>query len=213
MPSFTAPTSGLHLFHCPGTRSDRILWLLREIDSLDKVTLHKVDIFKGEHFQADFLSINAGARVPVLVDDGFVLAESAAIAQYLLRKFKKESQLIPTDIKEQALYDQVIYSTLGHKDQVIIEALVEKLTVPEEKWNTALLEKNKAYFDKNILPTILSELKGHDYAVGNKFTFADIILGFTARIALAMKWTDDATVKSYVDRLSQRAAFKATFSS
>ncbi|KAJ3273609.1 hypothetical protein HDU76_010800, partial [Blyttiomyces sp. JEL0837] len=70
-----------------------------------------------------------------------------------------------------------------------------------------------AYFDKNILPTILSELKGHDYAVGNKFTFADIILGFTARIALAMKWTDDANVKSYVDRLSQRAAFKATFSS
>ncbi|KAJ3280880.1 hypothetical protein HDU76_009060, partial [Blyttiomyces sp. JEL0837] len=64
MPSFTAPTSGLHLFHCPGTRSDRILWLLREIDALDKVTLHKVDIFKGEHFQADFLAINAGARVP-----------------------------------------------------------------------------------------------------------------------------------------------------
>ncbi|KAJ3279207.1 hypothetical protein HDU76_009582, partial [Blyttiomyces sp. JEL0837] len=164
MPSFTAPTSGLHLFHCPETRSDRILWLLREIDALDKVSLHKVDIFKGEHFQADFLSINAGARVPVLVDDGFVLAESAAIAQYLLRKFKKETQLIPSDIKEQALYDQVIYSTLGHKDQVIIEALVEKLTVPEEKWNTSLLEKNKAYFDKNILPTILSELKGHDYA-------------------------------------------------
>ncbi|KAJ3266765.1 hypothetical protein HDU76_011901, partial [Blyttiomyces sp. JEL0837] len=139
MPSFTAPTSGLHLFHCPGTRSDRILWLLREIDALDKVSLHKVDIFKGEHFQADFLSINAGARVPVLVDNGFVLAESAAIAQYLLRKFskesqwipsilrkfKKESQLIPTDVKERALYDQVIFSTIGHMDQIIIEALVE----------------------------------------------------------------------------------------
>ena len=42
-----------------------------------------VDLAKGAHKQADFLAINAFGQVPVIDDDGVVLADSNAILVYL----------------------------------------------------------------------------------------------------------------------------------
>jgi len=44
---------------------------------------HVVDIFRGEQFQPEFLALNPKAVVPVLVHDGFVIAESTVICEYL----------------------------------------------------------------------------------------------------------------------------------
>ncbi len=46
-------------------------------------TGHVVDIFRGEQFRPEFLALNPKAVVPVLVHDGFVLAESTVICEYL----------------------------------------------------------------------------------------------------------------------------------
>ena len=42
-----------------------------------------VDLGRGEHKTAGFLALNAFGQVPVLVDDGTVIADSNAILTYL----------------------------------------------------------------------------------------------------------------------------------
>ena len=46
-----------------------------------------VDLTKGAHKQADFLALNAFGQVPVIDDDGVVLADSNAILVYLAHKY------------------------------------------------------------------------------------------------------------------------------
>jgi glutathione S-transferase len=46
-------------------------------------TGHVVDIFRGEQFRPEFLALNPKGVVPVLVHDGFVVAESTVICEYL----------------------------------------------------------------------------------------------------------------------------------
>ncbi|OAV55361.1 glutathione S-transferase [Rhizobium sp. WYCCWR10014] len=49
---------------------------------------HTVDITKGDQFQQDYLAINPGGKIPVIIDHetGITLAESGAILLYLAEK-------------------------------------------------------------------------------------------------------------------------------
>jgi len=51
------------------------------------VQLQVVDLFRGEHMQADYAAINPNKLVPTLTDGDFVLTESAAILKYLADAF------------------------------------------------------------------------------------------------------------------------------
>nr|WP_202109310.1 glutathione S-transferase [Bordetella sp. 15P40C-2] len=59
-------------------------------------TLIPVDLAAGEHKRADYLAINAFGEVPVLDDDGVIIADSLAILVYLARKFGS-AHWLPTD--------------------------------------------------------------------------------------------------------------------
>jgi glutathione S-transferase len=55
-----------------------------------------VDLAKGAHKHADFLALNAFGQVPVIDDNGVVLADSNAILVYLAHKYGK-GRWLPTD--------------------------------------------------------------------------------------------------------------------
>jgi glutathione S-transferase len=55
-----------------------------------------VDLAKGEHKQADFLALNAFGQVPVIDDQGVVLADSNAILLYLAQKYG-QGRWLPAD--------------------------------------------------------------------------------------------------------------------
>ncbi|VVN98065.1 glutathione S-transferase family protein [Pseudomonas fluorescens] len=55
-----------------------------------------VDLAKGAHKQPEFLALNAFGQVPVIDDQGMVLADSNAILVYLAQKYGK-GRWLPTD--------------------------------------------------------------------------------------------------------------------
>jgi len=55
-----------------------------------------VDLAKGEHKQPPFLALNAFGQVPVIDDQGVVLADSNAILVYLAQKYG-EGRWLPSD--------------------------------------------------------------------------------------------------------------------
>ena len=89
----------LRIYGAAKSRALRTLWMAGELGlSFD----HKNYLPRAPETRTpEFLALNPNGRVPVIDDDGFVLAESMAINLYLARKHA--SPLYPTDPKLEAL--------------------------------------------------------------------------------------------------------------
>jgi glutathione S-transferase len=89
----------------------------------------------GDLQQPPYLVLNPRGRVPVLVDDGFALFESAAIVEYLEDRFPNAGPaLFPLDVRERAIARRLVREA----DQYIatpMETLVEQMlfTRPEQR--------------------------------------------------------------------------------
>ncbi len=82
--------------------------------SLDvPVELAAVDLRKGNQREPWFLKLNPNHRVPVLVDDEFVLWESHAIMQYLADKTPGQN-IYPTDIHARADVNRWLFWCAQH---------------------------------------------------------------------------------------------------
>ena len=57
----------------------------------------EVDLAGGEHKRADFLKLNPYATVPVIDDDGTIIADSVAILVYVATKYDVARTWLPTD--------------------------------------------------------------------------------------------------------------------
>ncbi|HEX9490311.1 MAG TPA: glutathione S-transferase family protein [Stellaceae bacterium] len=80
---------------------------------------------KGEHKRPDFLALNPRGRVPVIVDDGFALYESAAIVEYLEDRRPGEPRLFAADARQRAVQRRM----MREADQYVAPALTQIATL------------------------------------------------------------------------------------
>lgn len=89
----------------------------------------------------EFLALNPRGRVPVLVDEGFALCESAAIVDYIEERWPAGPRLFAADLRERARQRQMIREA----DQYFaaaMELLVDAvLFTPPERRSPAAIEK------------------------------------------------------------------------
>lgn len=107
----------------------------------------------GETKKTAFLALNPRGRVPVLVDSGFALYESAAILEYLEDQYPSTStraHLFPKDIKPRALARRQIREIdeyLGHA----VETLVEQVLFTEApRRNSEIMQQSMTTFGKEL---------------------------------------------------------------
>ena len=134
-----------------------------------------VNLVKGESRAPAFLVLNANGRVPVLVDDDFVLSESTAIMRYL--SAKRGDALVPTTLRGRADVDRWLAWQLQHlapaMSKVAFERIVKKLTLqgaPDE----AAIAAGSAEFEK-LTSVLDAALKERDYVAG-ALSLADFAL-------------------------------------
>lgn len=196
------------LYGMPKTRSMRAVWALEEIGV--EYQFIPVDLVKGEGRTPEFLALNPGGKVPVLVDGDLVLTESAAICTYLGDRFP-ETNLVPRcGSAERGLYDQWCYFVMTELEQPLWTIGKHKFALPEEKRvpeikDTAIWEFQRA------AALLASGLGDKQYLLGDHFTMADLLAAHTLGWARSARIPHNIELlEDYRQRMMSREAFQRT---
>lgn len=152
---------------------------------------------------ADFYQINPKGYVPALVlDDGQLLTEGAAIVQYVADQ-KPRRKLAPKAGTIERAHLQEWLNFIATEVHKSFSPLFNPAT-PEEMKKGALDRLNKR------LAYIAERLDGKPWLMGDEFTVADAYLFTMLQWANGMKIDVGPVLSAYRDRVAARPAVKAT---
>ena len=179
----------LLLYGGPRTRTPLVQWYLEELAvPYEYISL---DIQAEEHRQPQFLNINPMGKVPAIVDGDFKLWESGAILLYLSDKYAK----MPESVEDRAVLSQwVIFAnaTLGPG---------------------LFLEDRREREMPRLLPPLNNILEQQPFILGSELSAADVAVGsylHYARVLLSLEFNEYPALETYLNRLSERPAFRET---
>lgn len=160
----------IKLYHFPlSGHAHRVQLMLSLLDLPVEVIF--VDLAKGAHKQPDFLAINPFGQVPVIDDDGVILADSNAILVYLAQKYG-EGRWLPTDPVGAAQVQRWLSAAAGpiHSGP----ATARLITVFGASYNAEdVIARSHA-----LLKVVDQHLGGSAYLASDAVTIADIA-GYT----------------------------------
>ncbi len=140
--------------------------------------LQQLDPTKGEHLSAAYATVNPNKRIPAMEDEGFILWESNAIAQYLASK-KPETGLLPPDGRARAQVNQWQFWDMSSWDPacaiIVFERLVKKMLGMGEP-DPAKVQEGEQNFHR-YAQILNDDLRGRKFVIGNTLTLADFSLG------------------------------------
>jgi glutathione S-transferase len=121
------------LYYMSGSPYAWRVWLVLEHKRIP-YELKTLSYDAGDFKRPDFVTLNPRHRVPVIVDDGFTLYESAAIVEYLEERWPQE-RLFSADLRRRAVQRRMVREA----DQYFAGALeylaTEVLFTPRERWS------------------------------------------------------------------------------
>ena len=191
----------MKLYHHPlSGHSHRVRLFLSLIGAAHELV--EIDLLAGEHKSASFLALNPFGQLPVLDDDGVVIADSNAILVYLALKYGK-TEWLPIIPARAAAVQRWLSMAAG--DIAFGPALARKISLfgPCEDLDAAVARAHVA------LQRLEAELAIRDWLVGSRPTLADVALySYVARapegyIAL----TPYESVRSWLDRIEALPGF------
>lgn len=164
----------LKLHHLNASRSQRLVWLIEELGVPCEIIHHQ------RHPETNLapsalLEVHPMGKSPLLEDEGIVLAETGAIAEYLLAKYDTGHTLHPrADDADFPRYLEWVHSAEG---AVFLPGLLIFYLN-----NSGLGESELA---QHMAPEVMkaamhieAHLGKHDYFAGARFSAADCLMGF-----------------------------------
>ncbi|KEQ53603.1 glutathione S-transferase family protein [Sphingobium chlorophenolicum] len=183
------------LFHAPQSRSSRIIWLLEELGL--PYEIRPVSIFRpmtGEG-QPDMANPHPDKRVPAIVHDGVLLAESVAIVLYLLDTFP-QAGLAPAPVDpRRGDYLTWIGWYATELEQALFAGLSGDLAGSPQKQRAheAVVARLRAALDQG------------PYVMGDQFTGADLLIGSALAFGRPA-FPADGAIDAYIERCRSRPA-------
>lgn len=196
----------IKLIGAPHTRSLRVSWVLEEL-GLDW-QYERLDFSKGEHKSKEFLALNPGGKIPVLIDNGLVITESAAIILYLAEKYGGSKLLPERGSEASAKHHQWVSFITTELEQPLWTMAKHKFALPAELRQAGMSTVATWEFYKaaNIVEDLLPET---DFLLGEDLMVADILLTHTLLWATSFKQTLPDKLAQYRDRVTARPAMAA----
>lgn len=196
----------MKLWHCKHTRSLRPLWALEEMGLNYELTLLS---FPPRFKQREFLDDNSLGTVPYFTDGEISMTESSAICHYLAQRYNKTEFSIAVDHPEYGDYLNWLY----HSDATLtfpqtLHLRYSKME-PEERRQPQVAQDYRAWFHAR-LKRLDAHIKGRNFLNDNRFTIADIAVGYALHLGQLNGFANDYSpqISDYLARLVERPAFK-----
>jgi glutathione S-transferase len=188
------------------TRDLRVEWALEEIGLPYRV--HGLDHTGGEHDGPAYSKISPFHLVPVIDDDGFIVAESGAILVYLAEKAGK---LIPPDFEGRMRVVQWCFAALNTVERPMLEIqLIDKFGGENTENRRAEMVMQAGRW----LNGLERRLDGREWIACADFTVADILLASVLREIRKTDLMDPyPRLKAYYERAQARPAWERTLNS
>jgi glutathione S-transferase len=197
----------LKIFHAPRSRSHRIVWLCEEMGLPYEITAVKF----GDP-TAEFLAVNPLKSLPALRDGAVTMIESIAMMLYIMATYgPTDLDLKPGD-PDYARYLQFLLFGEAGMAMYGNPLVATKFLAPEDKRSNWTSDYLKATLAKR-LGFVEQHLGDAPYIVGNRFTAADISVGYTIGMAgFAGDIEPSPKLQAYHDRLKARPAYQRAVS-
>ena len=183
------------------TRDLRALWALEETGLPYRVAA--LDHNAGETKSDAFKRISPFEQIPILDDDGFIIAETGAVLLYLA---EKAGTLIPRDIQGRTHVTQWCFAALNTLEPPLFQiAMIDLTGDPTGPQRRPFLME----WSNRALTGIENQLSRHAHIAGADFTVADIL---TVTVLREVRQSDVLDgfpkVKDYAARCQQRPAWQ-----
>jgi GST-like protein len=173
---------------------------------------HFVDVWKGEQYNPDFVTLNPNSKIPVIVDsDGaggkpYTVVESGAILMYLAEKAGK---FLPTDMARKYDVLQWLFFQTSAVGPMFGQFTHFKMFAPKDGNSYSMTRYQTEV--KRLYEVMEKQLGRTPYLAGSDYSIADIATFPWTRNhdAQGAKWEDNPNLARWFKAIDERPAVKA----
>ena len=194
------------IHHLGHSQSERILWLCEELSipyELKRYTRDAVTRLSPPELKA----LHPLGAAPVIEDGGLMLAESAAIVEYLIARHGGGGLKLCPEHPDFAPYLYWLHFANGNLQPVMLRRLTLERALPADH---PVLAATQERLDK-VLALVEERLGQAPYFAGDVFSAADIMSVFsltTMRLFLPVDLAPYPNIRTYLQRIGERPAYR-----
>src|SRR5215203_2271640 len=200
----TEETPMLTLHHLNDSRSQRILWLLEELGTPYELKQYRCNA-ETRLAPPELKQIHPLGKSPVITDGDVRIAESAAIVDYIIRRYGKGAMMPAPGSADYEAYNEWLHYSEGSA----MLPLMLNLYVSRLKEAGAPLHPRIESEMANHLGYVDGALRGREFFVGASLTGADIQMSFVGEMAKVFgKLEPYPNLAAWLGRMHARPAFQ-----
>src|SRR5450755_3862398 len=198
------------LYHCHAARSFRPLWMLEELGLAYEL---KMLPFPPRVFAKDYLALNPLGTIPLMIDGDTRMTESSGICHYLgIKRGPTPLMVSPDEAAYGAFLNWMYFSdaTLTFPQTLVLRY---SQLEPEERRNPQVATDYAKWF-LGRLRAVEAATARVETLVADRFTAADIVIGYALRLAENIGLSGDfgPNVAAYWQRLQARDGYNRAVS-
>ncbi len=196
----------MKIYHVPGTRSVRVIWLCEELSLPYEIV--NVDFSAEYRASPEWRRLNPVGKVPVLTDGDLTIFESGAMVQYLLDRYG-EGQLQPVaGSSEHGEYLQWSWFAESTFARPLGEIVNHRRALSEAQQSSVAIRE---MMDRSLLclQAVNDAVADREYLLASGFSGADIMMGYTLLLAdTFLEGPFPESAERYYARLCERPGFQ-----
>lgn len=188
------------LFGFPGSRTTRVTWMLEEVGADYEFVATR------PHSEMAY-SVNPSGKMPALKVGNATIIDSVAICSYLADSNPDAGLTFDTGSIERAQMESWLQFATHDLEAPLWMFNRQRMILPKSMRTPDIL--NLCAEDwANAIKTMAGRLGDRTYAMGDRFTVADVVLGHIGRWAARINYPiEPQSIISYFSRVQRRPAF------
>ena len=194
----------LIVHHLNNSRSQRILWLLEELGAPYEIKQYQRDAVTNLA-PPELKAIHPLGKSPLLEDDGRIIQESGAIAEYLCENYGGEALVPARGTDDHVRHLELIHFAEGSAmTPILLDIYLGRLGEAAAPVKPRIDEQLDAHFSY-----LEGELNDAGHFIGDSLSAADIMLSFPAEVAAMGGAARYPKLAAFVSAMHARPAWQA----